>query len=369
MAYNDSDLNELGSDYQLGDYSFSLQAVVSENEKVIQAHMSDGTYQAAKGITVPASTYIGGWYVEANGNTATVYASTKKAGSLPHPIPCVQGDFTTYNTRTKIKFHDQQPGHVSVFTAKSGSRSFVTYWVSSLPFTIPRTITDTVGGMVTHDVLGAGSLQTIYDKPVYVFSSGGNNINEWNPSYPVVDKQPNDDDLYSVVYGDASAYTSIIVARFRIDLETAGGGPEGGTLGEVDPSDPSHFPPIVRWEEPGDVDYSTPPWPGPDPDPRPTKTLYLTVNGALSGRHNDPLEDTSYSYLPMDKNTTPDYGCGGDGGSGGGGGAGASTVVVRRFATGRADSKDITALAKRHGYGSGGGKGGSGGDGIILVYY
>ena len=67
--------------------------------------------------------------------------------------------------------------------------------------------------------------------------------------------------------------------------------------------------------------------------------------------------------------TVKDYGCGGDGGHGGGGGAGASTVVVHKFATNQANSKEVTAIARRHGYGSGGGKGGKGGDGCILVYY
>ena len=95
----------------------------------------------------------------------------------------------------------------------------------------------------------------------------------------------------------------------------------------------------------------------------------MTVTGALSGRHNDPIEDPSYSYIPADKDTMKDYGCGGDGGHGGGGGAGASTVIVHKFATNQANSKEVTAIARRHGYGSGGGKGGKGGDGCILVYY
>lgn len=127
-----------------------------------------------------------------------------------------------------------------------------------------------------------------------------------------------------------------LIARFPIDLGKAGGG---------------------GWIDPGD-------W-----NPDPYKILHVTINGALSGRHNDPLNDTSFSYVPADKETVKARGCGGDGGNGGGGGAGASTIIVNHFATDKANYKEINANAKRHGYGSGGGKGGTGGDGCIIVYY
>lgn len=106
-----------------------------------------------------------------------------------------------------------------------------------------------------------------------------------------------------------------------------------------------------------------------DSSPVSDTTLNLSVTGALSGRHNDPLNDTSYSYVPADKATTPNYGCGGDGGHGGGGGGGASTLVVYNFTTDKARRKHVSTIIKRHGYGSGGGKGGKGGDGCILIYY
>jgi hypothetical protein len=126
----------------------------------------------------------------------------------------------------------------------------------------------------------------------------------------------------------------------------------------------------VKAPEDGEVIVEGEPEPEPEPEPDEiTRTLYITVTGALSGRHNDPGKDPSYSYLPADKDTVKDYGCGGDGGHGGGGGAGASNVVVYKFATDKADSKEITAITKRPGFGSGGGKGGKGGDGCILIYY
>lgn len=132
-----------------------------------------------------------------------------------------------------------------------------------------------------------------------------------------------------------------LIGRFAINLEDAGGYPGGSG----------------NWDVPGD-------W-----NPDPSTTLHLTVSGALSGRHNDPLNDTSYSYVPADNTTEAGYGCGGDGGHGGGGGGGASTSIVRQFATNKANSKDIVITVKRHGYGSGGSKGAKGGDGCILIYY
>lgn len=126
----------------------------------------------------------------------------------------------------------------------------------------------------------------------------------------------------------------------------------------------------VKAPEDGEVIVEGEPEPEPEPEPDEiTRTLYITVTGALSGRHNDPGKDPSYSYLPAEKSTIADYGCGGDGGHGGGGGAGASNVVVYKFATDKADNKETTAITKRPGFGSGGGKGGKGGDGCILVYY
>ena len=143
---------------------------------------------------------------------------------------------------------------------------------------------------------------------------------------------------------------TFLVARFAIDLHDAGGTVDPSLGGGID------------WIDPGDWETD---WETGDP----THTLELDVVGALSGRHNDPLHDTSYSYTPEDQKPQAVYGSGGDGGHGGGGGGGASTVVVYKFATDKANSKEITALARRHGYGSGGGKGGKGGDGCILIYY
>lgn len=96
--------------------------------------------------------------------------------------------------------------------------------------------------------------------------------------------------------------------------------------------------------------------------------LKFTAESGLSGRHADPLHGLSVTR-PIARSERPPYGSGGFGGHGGGGGAGASTTVVRKFTSGKADSVEVNALVKRHGYGSGGGQGGQGGDGCILVFW
>lgn len=95
----------------------------------------------------------------------------------------------------------------------------------------------------------------------------------------------------------------------------------------------------------------------------------VTMEGALSGRYNDPLNDPDLSYHPADQTTVKTYGCGGDGGHGGGGGAGASTVILYENTGTGEPGYTLAAQTRRHGYGSGGGKGGAGGDGCILIFY
>ena len=95
----------------------------------------------------------------------------------------------------------------------------------------------------------------------------------------------------------------------------------------------------------------------------------VTLSGARSGRHNDPLYDTSYSYLPIAPQKQSVYGSGGRGGHGGGGGAGASTVIIHELGDDMWNKLLVKTILQSHGYGSGGGQGGQGGDGCILIYY
>lgn len=95
----------------------------------------------------------------------------------------------------------------------------------------------------------------------------------------------------------------------------------------------------------------------------------VTISSSRSGRHNDPLKDTSYSYLPSQPVVPKSYGKGGAGGNGGGGGAGASTIIVYSNDSESLFTLQVNTIIQGHGYGSGGGKGGDGANGCILVFY
>lgn len=341
MAVKDSGELAWGSRYSLGEYNFRIERSSvpgSTNDKIEAICTKDGK-NARKSIQIPSSAKILGWYVEANETEASVYVVIDgEKGNLPHPISYIQGPYTTHKSRLRQTQHDNQPGYVRVFSASSNGTTFVTHWVASQEFNIPRVIVNDVTGRETHDIAGTGTPRTVNGKTVYVYSGQGGYLSDFDVLYPVAEGTPNDQDFYYVVYGKPDDEDKL-VGRFAIDIKDAGGVGPGSD-----------------WTDPED---------GGDP----AYTLYVEVTGALSGRHNDPIVDPSYSYIPADKATVKDYGCGGDGGHGGGGGAGASTVVIHKFATNQANSKEVTAIARRHGYGSGGGKGGKGGDGCILVYY
>lgn len=375
MAVKDSGEIATNSNYALGDYSFRIErtSVPGSTKDKLEAICTDKDGKnARKSIQVPSSTKLNGWYVEANETEATVYASISEMEGgdertspypthIPQPIPAlteVQGVhsndgfittrtniITFYNavaccifdgvsntffiasTESNVRYHD-----IIIWHYESGQESrFERDDTTTLDYT------SVVNGKTVHydtGILG-GSPETLRltPTPIPTVSSG----TPANSAYTMLYGTPSGGD-----YGEPK---DMLVGRFAIEVEDAGGVGPGSD-----------------WVDPGDYD---PDWEEGDP----THTLYVTVTGALSGRHNDPIEDPSYSYIPADKDTVKDYGCGGDGGHGGGGGAGASTVVIHKFATNQANSKEVTAIARRHGYGSGGGKGGKGGDGCILVYY
>lgn len=358
MAYKDSDELKTDERYPLGDYSFRIERSSvpgSSNDKIEAICTGKDGKNARKSIQISSNTQFSNWYVEANETTADVYAVVK--------VPSDESEKTS-----------------DIGTAYTG---ILDYRVPGSYYTRPQIVYTTAPIFV-------------FDSIVYTFSRemGGGYVEKWtwyqdsgvrekdadavtNRSYEhngktayfgvlsmlgnrqlLVDPTPSSGGqagaiAWTALYGESGGteYEEkiVLVGRFAIEIEEAGGvGPGGGIGG--------------GWEDPEDYDED---WEEGDP----THTLYVTVTGALSGRHNDPIEDPSYSYIPADKDTVKDYGCGGDGGHGGGGGAGASTVVIHKFATNQANSKEVTAIARRHGYGSGGGKGGKGGDGCILVYY
>lgn len=345
MAVKDSNEIPVGNMYVLGDYHFALERTSvpgSTNDKIeaICTKLNESK-SARKSIQVPSGAKIAGWYVEANGDTADVYAMVEipdgdkqatadiEAISSLMPIPCGSEIVGTIFNPNDLKM---ELNGAQIMTGTGGDGQALTAIRAS-----------------SNPNYGNHSF-TYNNKTVYItYATVGNGVYNAHPRLgisvlgiylPYI--------AWAMVYGTITQEykeKEMLIGRFKIELEDAGGVGPGSD-----------------WVDPGDYD---PDWEEGDP----THTLYVTVTGALSGRHNDPIVNPSYSYIPADKDTVKDYGCGGDGGHGGGGGAGASTVVVHKFATNQANSKEVTTIARRHGYGSGGGKGGKGGDGCILVYY
>ena len=364
MAYKDSDELQSNENYALGEYSFRIErssVLGSTNDKVEAICTKDGK-NARKSVQIPSSDQMSGWYVEANGDTASVYVTFREQEggdsrtsvlntSINQPI----GAYKTVSFELSFGTWTYTFGGNAVCCPVTLLDGNSTFFIASDQGTAQYHVTSIVYGSKseTDEVLTFGSYATVNGKTVYwsvpTFWATKNGI--FTPA-PIGMKSSgsNANSAYTMLYGQPSGGEygdpfDVLIARFAIELEDAGG--EG---------------PGSDWSDPGDYD---PDWEEGDP----THTLYVEVTGALSGRHNDPIVDPSYSYIPADKDTVKDYGCGGDGGHGGGGGAGASTVVIHKFATNQANSKEVTAIARRHGYGSGGGKGGKGGDGCILVYY
>lgn len=341
MASIDSGLLKPQEKYILGKYEFQINSQYETSRQAtiltamcgdIGASVKPSAYKLLKGRVLLES-----WHVEANDNIADVYCSVDSS-NLPHPIQ-TSPPMTTHNTFYKSSFKDTAPGSVAFTAIMEDGVHFVTYWVSKNPFSAEALVTNDETGDTSIIFHGNAEQKTVLDKTIYVVSSQGDNINDWDIHYPTTNGTPNDYDFLSVVYPSEITTKEYLVGRFEIDMHDAGGTGPGSD-----------------WTDPGD-------W-----NPNPSTVLNVDVGGALSGRHNDPLHD-NYSYIPADQDSIAEYGCGGDGGHGGGGGAGASTIIVRKFGTDKANSKNIVARPKRHGYGSGGGKGGKGGDGCILIYY
>lgn len=375
MAVKDSNEIATDSNYSLGDYNFHVErsAGTSPNYDKIEAICTKDGKNARKSIQVDSRAKFNGYYVEANGTEATVYA-VLEVPDLPEGEEGekeYEGQTVVY-TSPEAAFWEFGEYHSRHFAeGVSGESEIYAYtWApidnptgiaigfcSLSPFsgTEVRTyIEQQQEHRYEHHFTANQTYDSEYQQDYYWYTlvSGDERMYEgliYAPPKSIIDFPTYTVDEILLFAGREKPKkyktTEIMVGRFKIELEDAGGVGPGSD-----------------WVDPGDYD---PDWEEGDP----THTLYVTVTGALSGRHNDPIVDPSYSYIPADKDTVKDYGCGGDGGHGGGGGAGASTVVVHKFATNQANSKEVTAIARRHGYGSGGGKGGKGGDGCILVYY
>lgn len=372
MAYNESGKLTLRDSYDLGNYAFEVYSIHGTNEHYVQArctNLSDNS-TAAQNKTIGENDVVSGWYVDANDTTADVYAvvktptegpiskrtsdlDTELSKPIPSSSPVFSGSFvresdgSLYTVDSVVALGDPvcvnvvQPfGRKTVFLASKTSAKIeiTTKWEYE-----GREITQKTSCYTNKSYTYKG--KTVHYNDNVANSAWIYYDSNFSPNVATVVVDPmfwgSGPDAWTMVYGipvdPEYEEKTILVGRFAID-------PGNADVGD--------------WDDPGDY------------NPDPTKTLHLTVTGALSGRHNDPLNDSAdFSYVPADQNSIPNWGCGGDGGHGGGGGAGASTVIINRFATSKANAKELIALAKRHGYGSGGGKGGTGGKGCILIYY
>lgn len=320
MAYTRSADMPISQSYTLGKYTFSVQTTVDGDRRIIQGHCSGPDGTAAHGVSVATDIRVKSWYLRANDTTADIHVN-----------------IVFRDTTIRDVFLSDVGSFGYSYTSGSG-----TYWPNIAVYAdFPARVSFSGLNAQTASPI---TLSYYAAKDIYI---GDIDLNGSSPSpiYGPVSSQFPPYDLFPQGHAMEQHESTRLVARFAIDLSDAGGTGEDSD-----------------WNDPGDEPDD---WEPEDP----TYTLNLEVVGALSGRHNDPLNDTSYSYMPRDNETTRPYGCGGNGGYGGGGGAGAANVVVFKFATSRANSKEIVAKAKRHGYGSGGGKGGKGGPGCILIYY
>ena len=342
MAHKSSGALSPDMPYLLGEYELDISKVYdsSRNATVITARCGDiGAQVKPSGHKIVAGdARLIDWSVEANDETADVYATIlKESRIIAVELSVLQRDGIAY-------YFYGSPG--------SENRICMYSWFGDQDLSDAKLYLTRYNGFLYGGVI----TERYYDYPEWGFG-----INSWGMSieakkfgtlgwyydkYPFVasicpESPVNPSGTFCRSANIVNQKTTFLVTRFAIDLSEAGGTGTGST-----------------WYDPGD-------W-----NSNPSTVLNLTVNGALSGRHNDPLnQNADYSYVPADQNKTAGYGCGGHGGHGGGGGAGASTIVVNKFTTDKANSKNIVTKPKRHGYGSGGGKGGKGGDGLILIYY
>lgn len=366
---------------ELGNYRFSIRTEESQEDDitvVIAMCEKYGQSPVQKTVAFPKNTSIEKWWIEANDTTADIYALVsnivgfeKKSELLEGiTVPCSNSQIMTGNngnnqaSRFDIDYYytDYPTDVYSVVLVDKDINTWISYPLiaSDHEYVTYETTLKTYkaeNGEISFKTETKSSNNTrlsyyyTHDGKTVFYVSGRRyfyqpeKYGKFFVASPYLVQHLVSEPMlaWTMVFGEIAKRiekkANKLIARFEIDLHDAGGTGPGSD-----------------WTDPGD-------W-----NENPNTVLNVNIEGSLSGRHNDPLHD-SYSHLPEDQNSAAGYGCGGDGGHGGGGGAGASTIIVRKFGTDKANSKNIVARPKRHGYGSGGGKGGKGGDGCILIYY
>lgn len=341
MASNSSGKLNPSQTYTLGNYTFRLiiNYDSSENITSVMCHASDGTNNKQTGKDYPGRINVESWKVDAEDRTATVYITTHyepiDISPVEKTVPKDVEGYVEHLDSTKDEY---------IFTTGNGFVTVIKYNDEKTCGILASSAQGTYYKFRNGEPEEINRSYTYAEKTVYYVASpwGWHYASHIKKVYP--DCKPNGlqdhqstkiaQIAWHMIYGDPVDEDKLI-CKFEINMQDADAG---------------------NWDIPGDTG-------------EPSKTLHISVTGALSGRHNDPLHDTSYHYTPSDREQADIYGSGGVGGSGGAGGAGASTVIIYNCATDKAGYTEEIAIAKRHGYGSGAGKGGKGGDGCILVYY
>lgn len=365
----------------LGNYRFSIHTEESQEDDitvVIAMCEKYGQSPVQKTVSFPKNTSIEKWWIEANDTIADVYALVSKVVGFEKKsellegitVPCSNSTILTGNNGNNEKpkfdidyFYDDFPADTYSVLMVDKDRD---PWISEPLFASDHEYVTYETKLKTYkaengeisfksETTNSNNMRLRYtythDGKTVFYISGRRYFYQpdkygkfFIASPYLVKRLVSEATLaWTMVFGEIEKRiekrSDKLIARFEIDPHDAGGTGPGSD-----------------WTDPGD-------W-----NENPNTVLNVDIEGALSGRHND-IFDTSYRYIPSDQDSVAGYGCGGDGGHGGGGGAGASTIIVRKFGTDKANSKNIVARPKRHGYGSGGGKGGKGGDGCILIYY
>lgn len=347
MAYKDSGELSVGQSYQLGAYNISLTATTDPGEVTtgINVRCDIGGKRARASAEVIGT--VTGWHVEANDTTADVYVSVKppEGPDIPapfyKPVPSSPGQAVGYyradSNRVLVGLGSNAMG-TATWTNDLSDGTFNLLLAQS---DNPNPFADFLVADRHYGYVQGGSSYTYKGKTVYYATSLNANYSGIAPPVGYDVNRPFWGDnnsaagpiAWQMLYGDKSGeIPESLIARFAIDLHDAGGTGPGSD-----------------WDDPGDY------------NPDPSTILRLNVTGASAGMHG-----TDAPTAPAQQQN---YGSGGNGGGGGGGGAGASTVIVNKFSTERANSKEIAATARGPGVGSKGSAGGKGGDGCILIFW
>ena len=336
MAYNESGELSPSQSYQLGGYTFQLRSNYDSDEEVtgIVARMTYNGETKVQGIDIDGQVTIESWSVEANETEASVYCTIEKhkrdKGTATDKLyPGVTVPISN-SANYSSGIHDLMAYGTTFLCAAS----IGIYGCSKVPGSFTAQSWAYPGPQVHTYSRNMNTRYEVNGKPVYYNNTGAVYDTVTNPKRSSIDNV-----LilcYIALYGDFTPEekeesSEELIGRFEIDLETAGGGPDGD------------------WDEPGDTGD-------------PSYTLNVSVTGASAGTHNS-------ENVPLDGEIQSVYGSGGNGGNGGGGGAGASTVIIYEFATDKAGSVNQEAYAREAGAGGPGGPGGRGADGCIIIFY